>query len=320
MSSSAHYPDNQAWDNHRSTTEHWSDDWVERARLHPRAARQGFVFTRAQCPISDAEIRSRVRRRIWWVPRWGVLSVIHPGADAKVAATLAATAAALTHRSSVISHQSAALLHGLPVLRHPASPILTAPRRHGERHGLNVHLTALESGERTLWYGIEVTTAARAVIDIARSCGPAAGLITADAALRAGSTSRDELATAEASAYGRPGNRAARWCLERADPLSESPLESLTRAQILLAGLPAPRLQAWIGAANARVDLLYDQQRLVIEADGMLKYQSASDLREEKRRQELLERAGYRVLRVLWDDVFGDPGDFLLRLMRALAR
>ena len=44
--------------------------------------------------------------------------------------------------------------------------------------------------------------------------------------------------------------------------------------------------------------MLYREQRLVIEADGMLKYTDPAALRDEKRRQERLERAGYGVVRV----------------------
>ncbi len=105
MSSRPNYPDDPAWDDLRTAADQWCDDWAERARRHPAAASQGFVLTPARCydlGLTRAQLRSRVRQRIWWAPRPGVLSVIHPGDDAEVAATLRATAAALTigHRSS----------------------------------------------------------------------------------------------------------------------------------------------------------------------------------------------------------------------------
>ena len=250
----------------------------------------------------------------------GSASVIHPGTDPKVAAALAATAAALTRQGAVVSHASAAILHGLPVLFVPRAPIVTAAARSGHRQGLDLHLAAIDAAERGEWYGAALTSAARTVVDIARSEGSICGLITADAALREGLTSLPALAESVIAATGRPGNRAARWVAEQADAASESPLESLTRARILLADLPRPRLQVWIGEANARVNMLYERERLIIEADGMLKYMTPADLRDEKRRQERLERVGYRVLRVMWDDVFGDPTEFVIRINRALRR
>lgn len=108
------------------------------------------------------------------------------------------------------------------------------------------------------------------------------------------------------------------WVLLHADGKAESPLESLTRAALIAAGLPTPDLQVWIPAARARVDLLYRAARLVIEADGMVKYQSPDDLRAEKRRQELIERAGHRVIRVMWPNVHAERAAMVTRVARAL--
>jgi very-short-patch-repair endonuclease len=235
-----------------------------------------------------------------------------------VAAALAAAAAALVRTHAAISHESGAIVHGLPVLITPAQPVVTAPARSGSRSGLALHLTSLDDSERDDWYGIAVTSVARTVIDVARSGGHAAGLITGDAALREGLVTIEALLCATDSAAGRPGNLAARWICENADPMSESPLESLTRAAVLLSGLPKPQLQVWIPAAQARVDLLFAKQRVVLEVDGMLKYTDASVLRDEKVRQERLEQAGYRVVRVSFSDVTRDQARTIARINRAL--
>jgi very-short-patch-repair endonuclease len=169
------------------------------------------------------------------------------------------------------------------------------------------------------WYGARVTSVERTVVDIARGDRDA-GLVVADAALYEGLTSVERLRAAVALSAGWPGNAAARWVLRHADGRSESPLESLTRSALLVAGLPAPDLQVWIPEARARVDLLYRAQRLVVEADGLLTYTSPADLRAEKYRQERLERAGYRVVRVLWADVRDDPSGTAARIRAALGR
>ena len=227
----------------------------------------------------------------------------------------------LVRRHAAISDASAAILYGLPVLGSPAVPVLTAPARSGLRDGVALRLTALDSAELDDWYGAPLTSVARTETDIARSSGRSAGLITADAALRKQLTTAEALSIAAESAAGRPGAVAARWVAENADALSESPLESLTRAAILVSGLPKPQLQVSIPAAGARVDLLYAAERVVIEADGLLKYTDVTVLHEEKLRQERLERAGYRVVRVTWTDLMGAQQlATLARINRALHR
>lgn len=306
-------------DDRRSPAQRWRDAWAERDSVIS-VSHHGFVLRPSDAGLSPAEIRSLLRRRVWSTPRYGVVSPVPLSRDPMVAVTLAATAAALVRVRSVISHESSAIVRGLPVLVTPPLPILTAPGRSGSRSQLQLHLTSLDPYEYDSWYGAAVTSVSRSVVDIARSSGHAAGLITADAALREGLTTTDSLVESVGSAIGRPGNVTARWVVENADSLSESPLESLARAVLLISGLPKPQLQVWIPEADARVDLLYAAKRVVIEADGMLKYTDASVLRAEKLRQERLERAGYRVVRVTWTDLMRDQARTVGRVNRALRR
>ena len=55
-----------------------------------------------------------------------------------------------------------------------------------------------------------------------------------------------------------------------AEPRAESPLESVLRLRLHDDGFPPPQLQAEI--AGFEVDMLWPKQRLVLEADGRLKY------------------------------------------------
>lgn len=296
------------WDEPRSRAHVWRDKWTATADAHLRAAQQGFVFTHKQCEVSRAEMRSRVRRRVWSAPRFGVLAVLHPGTDGGVTAALAASAAALVRRDAVISHESAAVLHGLPVLHPRADAVVTmAPRApDGSAKAIHVHRATLPRHDVANWYGAAVTSVARTVADIARS-DRSAGLLTADAALREGLVIAADLHAAAQACSGWPGARGAAWVARHADALSESPLESLTRACLIRAGLPAPELQIWIPEARARVDLFYRAERVVIEADGLLKYTEPATLRTEKQRHERLVRAGYAVVRLMWSDVVHTP-------------
>ncbi len=104
-----------------------------------------------------------------------------------------------------------------------------------------------------------------------------------------------------------------------ASPLAESPLESLTRLCIVDANLPTPELQSWVEGAGwrYRVDMLWREERVIAEADGKIKYEGDA-LWREKRRQERLERAGFRVVRVLWDDIMRWRAETIARISHAL--
>ncbi len=306
--------------------------WQQRARelrlRHPAVAtlalRQGFVLSREQARgiVGEAEIRRHVRAGRWWLPRRGVLATVPRTADD--AALLTATAAVRAREGHVVSHRSAALLHSLPVIAMPTDPELTAPAAAYSRahSGALVRTAWLEPDEFTSWFGAPLTTVARTIVDLART-DRAGGLVAADAALRERLTTAAELVESLARAGPVPGIVAAREVLAFGSGLAESPLESLTRLCLADQRLPAPQLQVRItdpvDGWFCRVDLLWREQRVVVEADGLSKYTDVRTLRAEKLRQERLERLGYRVVRVTWDDVTRDPVGTGDRVRAALA-
>ena len=312
----------------------------DRSELNVVAGTQGFVVTRGQvrqAGITDTELRRHLRHGTWTRPRSNAISLLprswshDSGVDSAYSrelrpSALRAAATALVRPESVVSHESAAILHALPVLRTPLIATITYNpdgRSRGasaQRSRVNVHRCRLDVGDVVTWFGVRVTSVARTVTDLARS-DRQAGLVAADAALAAGLIAHDQLRDQVDGVRGQAGAAAARWVARHADGDSESPLESLTRARVVDAGLPRPRLQAWIadGAGwRARVDMLWEQQRLILEADGRIKYHDR-ELWAEKLRQERLERLGYRVVRVLWDDVVRQPDELVARLRWALA-
>ena len=235
---------------------------------------------------------------------------------------IAACAAALCRPGHVISHRSAAVLHGLPLLERPETPELTAVllTALGTRSAARVRGAGLDAGDVVAWFGLAVTAVARTIMDLSR-LDRRAGLVAADAALRERLVSESELAAAADRCTGWPGARAAREVAALASPLAESPLESLTRLCVLDAGLPEPQLQVRIvdpaDGWSCRVDMLWPEQRVVLEADGRIKYTDA-ELWREKRRQHRLERLDHRVVRAIWSDVWGGPRDTAWRRAGAL--
>lgn len=288
------------------------------------ALRHGLVLTRGQAReagLDEPALRRLVRAKRWHIPWRGTLSPLPP--DNAVLKALQATGAALRRPRSAVSHPSACVLHGLPLLREPQAPTLTVEeaRAFTGHRGVALHVARLPAGDTTEWFGAAVTTIARTVIDLARIEGRAAGLVAADAALAERLVTVEALERAVRDAVRRPGVTRAADVVRLADPLAESPLETLTRLCCHDAGLPRPELQARIETAAGvfRVDLLFRARRVVVEADGALKYRGDSNsLWREKRRQEALERAGYRVVRVTWSDVVHHPDETVHRIRAAL--
>ena len=214
---------------------------------------------------------------------------------------LLAAAAALLRPDQVVSGASAAIVHGLPTLAVPAQAAVTArrPDTLGRRSGAHVYGATVKRGHVAFWFGVPVTTIARTVVDQARH-DRRDGLLAAEAARHERLASTAEIRGSLRAAAGWPGVRAAREMVALASEHSESPLESLTRLALYDSGFPLPRQQVEIGPF--RVDFLWPDQRLVLEVDGKAK-STAEELWREKRRDALLRRLGYRVVRVTWDDV-----------------
>jgi very-short-patch-repair endonuclease len=279
---------------------------------HALASEQGFVVTAEQLEALGWEahdIRREVRRKTWFRPLRGTLSPVAIDTDdvhlaRRRQAALMSTAAALLRPDHVISGRSAAVLHGLPTFALPDRPILTAQsdETEGRRSRAHVRGATLSENEITSWFGAPITCVARTLCDLAR-LDPADGLMAADAALRESLVDRVDVGQALRSAVGWPGVRQAREILGMADPRAESPLESLTRLKLHRSGFPAPELQYAI--AGYEVDFCWPDRRLVLEADGRLKY-SDDALWEEKKRQLAIARQHWHVERVIWPEVSTD--------------
>ncbi|WP_050670909.1 hypothetical protein [Luteipulveratus halotolerans] len=213
----------------------------------------------------------------------------------------------------VFAHESAAALWGLPLLNAwPEQVHTVVPARSRRKSSTRVrrhHTTRLGAVERD---GLQVTPAARTVVDVARTTDLAAGLVCADAALRRSLCSRQDLEAEVAALPPRlRGRRVAKLVVALADPLSESAGESLSRAQMFLLRLPRPHLQVEYADADGfigRTDFGWDG--LVGEFDGKVKYRvdgldgkaAAEVLWREKRREDRLRRQVRGVARWVWCD------------------
>ena len=163
--------------------------------------------------------------------------------------------------------------------------------------------------------GITATSVARTVVDLARMEPFEAAVVTADHALHTGLVDRQALVDVLDQQRHLFGSRRAGAVVAFADGLSESVGESRSRVAMLRAGIPIPVLQHPIhtpaGQLIGRADFAYVDQRIAGEFDGRVKYgigftdgmEPADVVTAERRRADAMERAGWIVVRWMWDDI-----------------
>jgi hypothetical protein len=216
----------------------------------------------------------------------------------------AEAAVAVSRPAAVLTDVSAALAWGLPLppwLRDgPADVSVAVPAGSAEprRVGVRGRRLALPPDHVVSVNGHRITTPGRTWLDCAARLRLGHVVAMGDWILHRNLAAIGELEGLCRWGARRRGVVLARQALPLLDPKAESPGESLTRTALISGGVPAPRCNAdviWRGGWLARVDLLWDEQKVVVEFDGI------AHLTEERRRSDavrrnLLQEAGYLVI------------------------
>lgn len=130
----------------------------------------------------------------------------------------------------------------------------------------------------------------------------------------------DTLGNVLADHVGCRGARNARWALDhiRVGPASRT--ETLLRLLIVTAGLPEPEIGPAVTVAGGSLvlhpDLAYAELRIAIEYEGD-GHRDARRWERDIERRELLEDAGWRVIRVTRRALFDEPEALIARIRRA---
>lgn len=225
---------------------------------------------------------------------------------------------------AVLSHRSATALWG--IWGSGAGEVhVTVPRKTRSREGIRRHFGVLSNDEVTVVEGIPVTSAVRAVLDLASDRGETA----AEAALREmeylgiyGPVSIPALLDRHPHHNGTP---IVRVCLDR---LKEDPggrirstLEELFLPFLDEHRIPRPRLNAWltIGDDRYQVDCLWPRARLIGELDGFKSHGTKRAFRKDRKRDRRLGAHGFHVVRITEDQVLNEPSDLASDLRAFLA-
>jgi very-short-patch-repair endonuclease len=240
--------------------------------------------------------------------------------------------AAKVRSDAALSHVSSIALHELPTWQHDLETVhVSRTSRSRATAGVFHHRIAVPPEHVTKVGPMRTTTVPRALIELATRGSYEASLVTADAAIHAGKTTREELRSLLDTMRDWPGARNAGRVVSFADGRAESPGESLARIALDRAGLPEPILQHDIrdqsGWLVARVDFYFPEFRTVVEFDGKIKYTGeltpdanpADVLWHEKRREDKLRELGYQVVRLTWSDCM-KPAAVRAKVRAAFAR
>lgn len=210
---------------------------------------------------------------------------------------------------AALSHRSAGELRGW---RRRFWPIeVSVPRPVRKRHGVSVRVAGDLDLDRTIVDGIPCASVALTLLGIAEVEPAALGDAIA-AAERHRQLDLRELDALLERRRGRPGTAALRSGLAEIrleDQWSRSGFERRFLRLCADAGLPRPRLNAWIEVPSDgfEVDFSWPDARLVVEADSYEWHADRAAFERDRRRDQLLAAAGWRVLRVTWRQLTGEP-------------
>ena len=120
-----------------------------------------------------------------------------------------------------------------------------------------------------------------------------------------------------------PGIRAVRRALARVRKGTDSPMETRVRLALVDAGLPEPIIGFVIrdgkGDFIGTPDLAYPAHKIAIEYEGAIHFSDSRVYADDIVRRELMEEAGWFVIRVIARDLGAGRGALIARVRHALA-
>jgi len=221
-----------------------------------------------------------------------------------------------------VSHHTAALLWGAEPPRTPDVHVsLPAANGRSVRRGIKAHVQTAPAGTAML-RGLPVSTPAQTFCELAAS-----GIALVDLVIVGDGLVRKERATAEqlrraAEQWHGAGRKLACRAAALVRAGVDSAMETRLRLLIVFAGLPEPkvnvRLRREDGTVLRRLDLCYEEYRLIVEYDGRQHAEDEQQWLSDINRREELDRRAYRLIIVTSHGIYRDPLQTLQRVRAAL--
>jgi Protein of unknown function (DUF559) len=282
-------------------------------RIAGWAGHQHGYVTRAQliaCGLDHNGIKYRVGIGRLHLRYRGVYAVGHvpvtPHARAMAAVLACGPGAFLSYR------WGGALWQVGPRWEGPIDVTARTDRRH---KGIRVHRSrTLTARDVTVHFGIPVTTPARTLLDLAEVLDtPSLTRAVNEARLRHKST-LPELRELVSRSPGR-ATRRLRPFIENTTGPTRSRFEDEFLRFVARYDLPTPEMNQIV--AGEEVDVLWREQRLIVELDGRKFHEQRFEADREK--DAIVVSAGFSVVRVTWERLHGTPDREAIRLHAALA-
>jgi hypothetical protein len=302
-------------------------DGAER-RLAEVSTRQGGIVSLDQLRdlgLSDSAVMDRAGRGGLHRIYHGIYTVGHRSIG-RAALLRAATLAC--GDGAVISHAAAAAFWGIRDKWPVSIDVIVRCEQGRKIDGIRARRCRYPNHEEiTLRAGVPCTTPSRTLVDMAGSFGTPSLRRSVERAAVLKLLELEALDRAMAAAKGRPGVRALRTIVvdwrtpDGSVPDLRSVFEALVLPRLVAMGLPRPaaNVKLHLGGELLTVDFLWESARLVIETDGEETHGTPVAFRRDRRRDQLLLAAGYRVGRVTWDQMRDEPEGVVARIAAALA-
>lgn len=296
-------------------------------RLAAIATRQGGPVSRAQLAAAGINGKAAAQRA-----RAGRLHRIHRGVyligHRSISRTAALRAALLAcGEGAVISHGTAAAFWGLQD-KWPALIDVTVPNQRGRKiDGVRCRRCRYPTpAEVVVAHGVRCTTPARTLVDMAGLYGtPSLRRMVERAAV----VKKLDLGALDIALYEARGRRGMKTLRRIADewrtddgavPDLRSDFEALVLPQLLARGMPRPSCNEilHLGGERLMVDFFWPAHRFVVETDGRETHETPVAFQRDRRRDQILVAAGYRVARATWDQIHHERDDVVARIADAL--
>lgn len=210
----------------------------------------------------------------------------------------------------------------------PRQPVIAVPRSSGYRTGDAVVRRScdLDRANPGIVDGIPTVGVARALLDASIGRAPDDVLSRIDACRRHRPLAVGALLEVLEShgRRGRPGVAAFRQALRALRrEVTDSEFERLVLRDLVAAGLPLPRLHHVVRLPDEdpiELDLDWPDVLLDVELDGADHRDRARRMARDRKRDRLLQAAGYVVARYTWDDYVADRASMIVEIAAFLDR
>lgn len=253
----------------------------------------------------------------------GVYSVGHVGSTPE-AAFLAGVLAC--GPGTVLSHGSAATLWGFWKTDDTAIHVIAPNRRGRSPTGIVSHRDGwLPSSDRTEFHRVPCATVVRTLLDLAAILPPWELRKALGEAEAMRLVNHRQLRLQIGRGRGRRGVARLRRLLDEIHPQtkhSRSELERMFLHVCLQVGLPQPEVNVSLQVEGRKLkpDFLWREQRLIFEADSRRFHDTDTAFVDDRRREQRLQVAGWRVSRFTWEQVEFEPHALAETVWRLLSQ